>query len=145
MGKLYNFWNSRGKSGKVMFVLIGFLLLCALHGALVNAGLLQAPPAIQPASRTAISSSPAAAEPFDVQAPRAAVVVHSYLRQTLNDWSSYEDMGLSEPVVIEHKGRNVYHVLHRYRAKNQLGALRLVEQDFYYTHGGDIVDVSEAR
>lgn len=140
MDKVLAFWANLGKASKigiVATVIVGYILV---HGLLVNAGLVAAE---KPAA-------PPVAERIDVVAPAASaptpeLVIRPYLRATLHDWGSYESVSYSEPEIVMHKGKNVYHVSHAYRAKNGLGGFRLVHQDFYYTHGGEMVDVSEAK
>lgn len=126
-------------SRSVRYILIiGFAILFAIAGY----NDLQAPEALANEAPALVSPT---LEPVSTKAPYPEVVVHSYLRQTLHDWDSYEDMGFSEPEIVEHNGNNVYHVLHRYRAKNGFGAQRLIAQDFYYSHGGEMIDISAPR
>ncbi len=139
---LSDFWKRRGTAAKVMIVLALCLVYSAGNRAMERAGWVDKQPVIVEASAPKSEPEPVA---VGSSAPSPLVVVRGYLRQTLNDWDSYEDVSFSEPEIVEHKGKNVYHVVHRYRAKNGLGALRLVEQDFYYTHGGELVDASKAR
>lgn len=73
------------------------------------------------------------------------MAVRPFLRQTLNDWDSYESIGYSRPeTVAPHNGSPAWMVRHRYRAKNGFGAYVLTDQLFYYTRNG-VYDVKNAR
>ncbi|MGY3091078.1 hypothetical protein ACVWYF_004142 [Hymenobacter sp. UYAg731] len=96
-----------------------------------------------PVEPVAQAGVPATSPQDNIPAPEIAV--RSYLRNTLNDWDSYQSIEYGAPAYASPPtGSNSYawRVRHRYRAKNSFGAYVLKEQFFYYTTAG-VFDVEE--
>lgn len=72
--------------------------------------------------------------------------VVDYLRENLNDPSSYEPVSWSEVFKLndaKQDGFACYQVRHKYRAKNAVGSLVLEEKLFRLDYKGAIVDIED--
>lgn len=72
--------------------------------------------------------------------------VEDYLKDNLSDPGSYEPLSWSEVFKIndvKENGYACYQVRHKYRAKNEFGALILEEKLFRLDYKGTIVDIKD--